>query len=91
MLHSLAGGLLLAGFACIGFVETANAGRQRAIQPMTFALANRGPGRGLRCRVPSVPCSLPSTIRPDAPRQFLAFVRDNPVGIATVVLESDGG
>jgi hypothetical protein len=90
MLRSLVGGLVLAGFACIGFVETANAGNYGRFQPMTFALTNEGPAEAC-----STMCrqflAASGTITADASRQFLAFIRDNPVQDATVVLESDGG
>ena len=90
MFRSLVGGLVLAGCACIGFVEAVNARSLGGVQPMTFALINEGPpeacGNGcLQFLAAS------GTITADTSNQFLAFVRDNPVQDATVVLESEGG
>jgi hypothetical protein len=83
------GGLLLAGCAYIGFVETVSA-RSSGGQPMTFALINEGPPEacGNAC-LQFLAAS--GTITADTSNQFLAFVRDNPVQDATVVLESEGG
>jgi hypothetical protein len=80
--------IIARGFACIGFVETANAGSYGRFQPMTFALTNEGPAEacGTMCRQF---LAASGTITADSSRQFLAFIRDNPVRDATVALESD--
>jgi hypothetical protein len=90
MFRSLVGGLVLAGFACIGFVEMVNARSYGRFLPMTFALINEGPADacGNNCRQF---LAASGTIGAESSRQFLAFIRDNPVQDATVVLESEGG
>ena len=58
---------------------------------MAFALITEGPADacgGAKCRQLIAASGM---ITADTPRQFLAFMRDNPAQRATVVLESDGG
>jgi hypothetical protein len=90
MFRSLVGGLMLAGCVCIGFVETVDGRTYGRFLPMTFALINEGPpdSCGNSCRQF---LAASGTITADTFRQFLAFIRDNPVQDATVVLESEGG
>jgi hypothetical protein len=57
---------------------------------MTFALINEGPSDACSAKCRQF-LAASGTITADASRQFLAFIRDNPVQDATVVLESDGG
>jgi hypothetical protein len=96
MFRSLLGGLVLAvctlsSFAELsGFAETVDAPSNARILPMTFALLNEGPADscGTKCRQLVAASGM---ITADTPRQFLAFMRDNPAQGATVALESDGG
>jgi hypothetical protein len=90
MLRSLLGGLVLAGCTFSGFAETVDAPSNAHVLPMTFALLNEGPvdACGAKCRRLIAASGM---ITSDTSRQFLAFMRDNPVPDATVVLESDGG
>jgi hypothetical protein len=90
MLRSLLGGLVLAGCTLSGFAETVDAPSNAHVLPMTFALLNEGPpdSCGAKCRRLIAASGM---ITSDTSRQFLAFMRDNPVQDATVVLESDGG
>ena len=91
MFRSLVGGLVLAGCTLSGFAETVDAPSNARILPMTFATLNEGPADscgGAKCRQLIAASGM---ITAETARQFLAFIRDNPVQGATVVLESDGG
>src|SRR6516162_10071254 len=90
MFRSLVGGLVLAGCTLSGFAETVDAPSNARILPMTFAMIAEGPADvcSAKCR-PLIAAS--GMITAETPRQFLAFMRDNPAQGATVVLESDGG
>jgi len=90
MIRSLLGGLAFAGIMLSGFAGSADAPNNTHVLPMAFALLNEGPADvcAARCRQLIAASGM---ITSDTPRQFLDFVRDNPVQGATVVLESDGG
>jgi hypothetical protein len=90
MFRSLVGGLVLAGCTFSGFAETVDAPSNARTLPMTFAMLNEGPADscGARCRQLIAASGM---ITAETPRQFLAFMRDNPAQGATVILESDGG
>jgi hypothetical protein len=96
MFRSLLGGLVLAACTLLnfaepsGFAETVDAPSSARTLPMTFALLNEGPADacGTKCRQLIAASGM---ITADTPRQFLAFMRDNPAHDATVALESDGG
>jgi hypothetical protein len=96
MFRSLLGGLVLAACTLSSFAElsgsaeTVDAQSNARVLPMTFALFNEGPADvcGTKCRQLVAASGM---ITADTPRQFLAFMRDNPAQSATVALESDGG
>jgi hypothetical protein len=90
MFRSLVGGLVLAGCTFSGFAETVDAPSNARVLPMTFAMLNEGPADACvgKCRQLIAASGM---ITAETPRQFLAFMRDNPAQGATVMLESDGG
>ena len=90
MNRSLAGGIVLATLTLTGFAGSAGVPDNGHTLPMAFALVSEGPGDACagKCRQMIAASGM---ITADTPRQFLAFVRDNPTQDATVVLESDGG
>src|ERR1700722_4155479 len=90
MIRSLAGGIVLATITLTGFAGSAGAPDNAHVLPMAFTLFSEGPADACtgKCRQLIAASGM---ITADAPRQFLAFIRDNPVQDATVVLESDGG
>jgi len=90
MFRSLVGGLVLAGCTFSGFAETVDAPSNARVLPMTFAMHNEGPADVCsgKCRQLIAASGM---ITAETPRQFLAFMRDNPAQGATVMLESDGG
>jgi len=89
MFRSLVGGLVLAG-CTTGFAGTVNAPGNARVLPMTFASVSEGPAAACapKCRQLIAASGM---ITAETPRQFLAYMRDNPAQGATVVLESDGG
>jgi hypothetical protein len=90
MIRSLAGGIVLATITLTGFAGSAGAPDNAHVLPMAFTLFSEGPADACtgKCRQLIAASGM---ITADAPRQFLAFIRENPVTDATVVLESDGG
>jgi hypothetical protein len=90
MIRSLVGGLALAGFTLTGFAGSAGAPDNAHVLPMAFTLFTEGPADACagKCRQLIAASGM---ITADTPRQFLAFIRENPAPDATVVLESDGG
>ncbi len=105
MIRSVLGGLVLAGITLSGFAGSAGVATNTRMLPMTFALYAEGPGEkapadkppgdkaaaGL-CAAHCRPLIFATgMITSDTPRQFQAFVRDNPSSDGTVVLDSDGG
>jgi len=91
MFRSLVGGLVLAGCTFSGFAETVDAPSNARTLPMTFAMINEGPADACSAAKCRQLVAASGMITAETPRQFLAFMRDNPAQGATVVLESDGG
>ena len=91
MFRSLVGGLVLAGCTFSGFAETVDAPSNARTLPMTFAMINEGPPDACSAAKCRQLVAASGMITAETPRQFLAFMRDNPAQGATVVLESDGG
>jgi hypothetical protein len=91
MFRSLVGGLVLAGCTFSGFAETVDAPSNARTLPMTFAMINEGPPDACSAAKCRQLIAASGMITAETPRQFLAFMRDNPAQGATVALESDGG
>jgi hypothetical protein len=90
MFRSLLGSLVLTGFSLSGFAGSAGAPNNPHVLPMAFSLINEGPAASCAAKCRQL-IAASGMITTDTSRQFLAFMRDNPVQGATVALESDGG
>jgi len=90
MFRSVLGGLVLAGITLSGFAGSAGVPNNARTLPMTFAVFSEGPTESCAAKCRQL-VTASGMITSDTPRQFLAFMKDNPPQDGVVVLDSDGG
>jgi hypothetical protein len=90
MFRSVLGGLVLAGITLSGFAGSAGVPNNARTLPMTFAVFSEGPTESCAAKCRQL-ITASGMITSDTPRQFLAFMKDNPPQDGVVVLDSDGG